>query len=85
MAERTAFPGRPARGGSALPLVVLLALRASNAGASISLESVAVEITRTLVGAIGILAAVPITTLIAVRWDGKRRPGRAASMAVRLR
>ena len=70
--------------GTALPLVVLLALQASNAGASISLESVAVEITRTLVGAIGILAAVPITTLIAVRWDGAPRR-RAKSMAVRVR
>ena len=70
--------------GTALPLVVPLALQASNAGASISLESVAVEITRTLVGAIGILAAVPITTLIAVRWDGAPRR-RAKSMAVRVR
>jgi uncharacterized membrane protein len=69
--------------GTALPLVVLLALQASNAGASISLESVAVEITRTLVGAIGILAAVPITTLIAVRWVTGQRPRRARAAQAR--
>ncbi len=54
--------------GTALPLVVVLALQRSNSGATISIESVAVEITRTLIGSIGTLAAVPITTLIAVRW-----------------
>ncbi len=41
------------------------------------------EITRTVVEAIGILAAVPITTLIAVHWE----PGtdRGGSLAVRSR
>jgi len=47
---------------------VLLVLQASNSGAAVSLEGAAVEVTRALVGAIGILAAVPITTAIAARW-----------------
>jgi uncharacterized membrane protein len=53
--------------GTALPLVVLLVLLASNLDSAISLENVAVEVTRMLVGVIGILAAVPVTTAIAVR------------------
>jgi hypothetical protein len=36
--------------------------------ATVSEEGVAVEIIRTLVGAIGVLAAVPLTTAIACRW-----------------
>ncbi|MFN8632104.1 MAG: YibE/F family protein, partial [Chloroflexota bacterium] len=69
--------------GTALPLVVLLVLQASNAGAVVSLESVAVEITRTIIGAVGIVAAVPITTAIAVRLvrpqdGGPAQPTRAA-------
>ncbi len=64
--------------GTALPLVVLLVLQASNAGAVISLESVAVEVTRTLVGAIGIVAAVPITTAIAVRLVAREPRGPSA-------
>jgi uncharacterized membrane protein len=82
--------------GTALPLVVLLVLQASNAGAVISLESVAVEITRTIIGAVGIVAAVPITTAIAVRLvrppqheavtprESARRPAPAMRQARRL-
>ncbi len=54
--------------GTALPLVVLLVLGSSSLGVSVSGEGVSVEIMRTVVGALGILAAVPITTAIAVRW-----------------
>jgi uncharacterized membrane protein len=54
--------------GTALPLVVLIVLQVSNMAATVSEEGVAVEIIRTLVGAIGVLAAVPITTAIACRW-----------------
>jgi uncharacterized membrane protein len=54
--------------GTALPLVVLILLQVSNMAATVSEEGVAVEIIRTLVGAIGVLAAVPLTTAIACRW-----------------
>jgi uncharacterized membrane protein len=54
--------------GTALPLVVLIVLQVSNMAATVSEEGVAVEIIRTLVGAIGVLAAVPLTTAIACRW-----------------
>jgi uncharacterized membrane protein len=61
--------------GTALPLAVLLVIQSSNGGAALSGEDVAVEVMRTIVGAMGILAAVPLTTAIAVRWvvrDGPR-------------
>jgi uncharacterized membrane protein len=54
--------------GTALPLIVLLALQVSNLGSALNEEAVAVEIVRTIVGAIGVLAAVPLTTAIACRW-----------------
>ncbi len=54
--------------GTALPLVVVIVLQVSNISATLSEESVAVEIIRTVVGAIGVLAAVPLTTAIACRW-----------------
>jgi uncharacterized membrane protein len=54
--------------GTALPLVVLIVLQVSNMAATVSEEGAAVEIIRTLVGAIGVLAAVPLTTAIACRW-----------------
>jgi uncharacterized membrane protein len=54
--------------GTALPLVVLIVLQVSNMAATVSEEGVAVEIIRTVVGAIGVLAAVPLTTVIACRW-----------------
>ncbi len=62
--------------GTALPLVVLLLLEGSNLTAAISGEDIAVEIVRTVVGAIGVVAAVPITTAIACRWvvRGSGRP-----------
>jgi uncharacterized membrane protein len=70
--------------GVALPLVVLLVLQAANLGAVVSEEAVAVEVIRTIVGAIGIVAAVPITTAIAVRWV-HRGPGYQGVQAPRPR
>jgi uncharacterized membrane protein len=60
--------------GAALPLLVLLALQIESVGLSVNEEIVAVEIVRTLVGSIGILLAVPITTAIAC-WLTVRRDG----------
>jgi uncharacterized membrane protein len=51
--------------GSALPLLVLLALQIENFSATVSEEVIAVEIVRTVVGSIGILSAVPFSTAIA--------------------
>jgi uncharacterized membrane protein len=53
--------------GAALPLAILLALAQQPLGAVANSEVVAIEIVRTLVGSIGLVAAVPITTWLAVR------------------
>jgi uncharacterized membrane protein len=70
--------------GSALPLLVLLALQIENFSATVSEEVIAVEIVRTVVGSIGILSAVPFSTAIAawlmpsasLRTDERRVAGR---------
>ena len=51
--------------GASLPLVVLLAAQPEPLGLLISRDLLATEIVRTLVGSMGIVAAVPITTGIA--------------------
>jgi uncharacterized membrane protein len=50
--------------GASLPLMLLLAAGDQSPLAIVSDEAVAVEILRALVGSIGIVAAVPLTTLI---------------------
>jgi uncharacterized membrane protein len=57
--------------GAALPLLVLLALQIESVGLSVNEEIIAVEVVRTLVGSIGILLAVPITTAIACWLTGR--------------
>jgi uncharacterized membrane protein len=52
--------------GASLPLIVLFAVSRQPAGLIINGELVAIEIVRTLVGSLGIVVAVPFTTLIAV-------------------
>ena len=52
--------------GASLPLLVLFAAGGANPLLIASGEAVAVEILRAVVGSIGIVAAVPLTTLIAV-------------------
>lgn len=51
--------------GAALPLLLLFSLSGSTLGQVITGELVAQEVIRTLVGAIGIVAAVPLTTVLA--------------------
>jgi uncharacterized membrane protein len=51
--------------GTALPLLVLLALQIETFSATINEEVLAVEVVRTVVGIIGILSAVPIATALA--------------------
>lgn len=60
--------------GASLPLIVLFAAGRQDPVLIVSGEQVAVEVVRALVGSIGIVAAVPITTAIAVFLMGRRFP-----------
>ncbi|HEY6627371.1 MAG TPA: YibE/F family protein [Acidimicrobiia bacterium] len=53
--------------GAAMPLLILLSLSRQPFASIASSEVVAVEIVRTLVGSIGLVASVPITTWLASR------------------
>ena len=53
--------------GSALPLLVLFSIQVRGLGFPLNEEIIAVEVVRTLVGSVGIVLTVPITTAIAVR------------------
>lgn len=53
--------------GASLPLLILFNLSAQPLGIVANSEVVALEIVRTLVGSMGLVAAVPITTLLASR------------------
>ncbi|MGI9584149.1 MAG: YibE/F family protein [Acidimicrobiia bacterium] len=60
--------------GASLPLAVLFILAAQSLGTVVNSEVVAVEIVRTLVGSIGLVAAVPVTTWLAARIVASRQP-----------
>jgi uncharacterized membrane protein len=60
--------------GASLPLIVLFAAGRQDPLLTGSQEIVAVEVVRALVGSIGIVAAVPLTTAIAVMLIGRRLP-----------
>ncbi len=64
--------------GAALPLLVLFVLSEQSLGTVANSEVVAVEIVRTLVGSIGLVAAVPFTTWMASVAVGAA-PGRSAA------
>ena len=51
--------------GASLPLLILFAGSPDGIGAVVTSESVATEIIRTLVGSVGLIAAVPLTTALA--------------------
>jgi uncharacterized membrane protein len=53
--------------GAAMPLLILYSLSGLSLGIVASSEVVSVEIVRTLVGSIGLVAAVPMTTWLAAR------------------
>lgn len=62
--------------GTALPLILILAAQQQPAGVLISFDALATEVVRTVVGSIGIVAAVPLTTAIAAYsagWGSRRR------------
>lgn len=67
--------------GAALPLLLLFSIAQSSVGAVANSELVAEEIVRTLVGSIGLVASVPVTTLLAALMVSADRPGTAAPAA----
>jgi uncharacterized membrane protein len=60
--------------GAALPMFLLFSLSGARIGYLINLEYVAEEVVRTMVGSLGLIAAVPLTTylssLVAIRSTG---------------
>jgi uncharacterized membrane protein len=62
--------------GASLPLLLLFTLANRPVGDVLTGELVAEEIVRTLVGSIGLVASVPITTALAAAVASKVRPGR---------
>jgi uncharacterized membrane protein len=60
--------------GASLPLLVLFAAGRQDPLLTASTEAVAVEVVRAIVGSIGIVAAVPLTTAIAVALIDRRLP-----------
>ncbi|MFF1547249.1 YibE/F family protein [Streptomyces sp. NPDC058291] len=65
--------------GAALPLLLLFSIAQSSVGAVANSELVAEEIVRTLVGSIGLVASVPVTTLLAALVVSADRPGTDAA------
>ncbi len=63
--------------GAALPLLLLLTDQALPFAYVLSQELISEEVVRMLVTSSGLVAAVPLTTLLAARWMAPRRPGRA--------
>ncbi|AXG55316.1 hypothetical protein SLCG_4161 [Streptomyces lincolnensis] len=63
--------------GAALPLLLLFSIAQSSVGTVANSELVAEEIVRTLVGSIGLVASVPVTTALAALVVSADRPGTA--------
>ncbi|MFE5039087.1 YibE/F family protein [Streptomyces sp. NPDC056683] len=61
--------------GAALPLLLLFSIAQSSVVTVANSELVAEEIVRTLVGSIGLVASVPVTTLLAALVVSADRPG----------
>ncbi|MFD8687929.1 YibE/F family protein [Streptomyces sp. NPDC059651] len=64
--------------GAALPLLLLFSIARSSVGAVANSELVAEEIVRTLIGSIGLVASVPVTTALAALVVAADRTGLAA-------
>ncbi|MFG3247910.1 YibE/F family protein [Streptomyces sp. NPDC048187] len=67
--------------GAALPLLLLFSIAQSGVGTVANSELVAEEIVRTLVGSIGLVASVPVTTALAALVVSADRPAQAAGAA----
>ncbi|MFD5743801.1 YibE/F family protein [Streptomyces massasporeus] len=61
--------------GAALPLLLLFSIAQSSVGTVANSELVAEEIVRTLIGSIGLVASVPVTTALAALVVSADRPG----------
>ncbi|WP_329209019.1 YibE/F family protein [Streptomyces sp. NBC_00683] len=64
--------------GAALPLLLLFSIAQSSVGTVATSELVAMEIVRTLVGSIGLVASVPVTTVLAALVVSADRTGLGA-------
>ncbi|WP_406420945.1 YibE/F family protein [Streptomyces sp. NBC_00873] len=64
--------------GAALPLLLLFSIAQSSVGTVANSELVAEEIVRTLVGSIGLVASVPVTTVLAAMVVSADRTGLGA-------
>ncbi|WP_329385096.1 YibE/F family protein [Streptomyces sp. NBC_01716] len=64
--------------GAALPLLLLFSIAESSVGTVANSELVAEEIVRTLVGSIGLVASVPVTTALAALVVSADRPESSA-------
>ncbi|MFF4350507.1 YibE/F family protein [Streptomyces sp. NPDC001530] len=64
--------------GAALPLLLLFSIAQSSVATVANSELVAEEIVRTLIGSIGLVASVPVTTALAALVVSADRPGTAA-------
>ncbi len=51
--------------GASLPMLLLFSFRNVNIGLATNIEFIAEEIVRTMVGSLGLFAAVPVTTALA--------------------
>ncbi|WP_129311913.1 YibE/F family protein [Streptomyces sp. L2] len=71
--------------GAALPLLLLFSIAQSSVGTVANSELVAEEIVRTLVGSIGLVASVPVTTALAALVVAADRPGEAGAPVGRQR
>lgn len=67
--------------GAALPLLLLFSIAQSSVGTVANSKLVAEEIVRTLVGSIGLVASVPVTTLLAALVVAADRPGPESATA----
>ncbi|WP_437045964.1 YibE/F family protein [Streptomyces sp. enrichment culture] len=65
--------------GAALPLLLLFSIAQSSVGTVANSELVAEEIVRTLIGSIGLVASVPVTTALAALVVSADRPGYEAA------
>jgi hypothetical protein len=70
--------------GAALPLLLLFSIAQSGVGTVANSELVAEEIVRTLVGSIGLVACVPVTTLLAALVVAADRPAAGTVAAARV-
>lgn len=69
--------------GAALPLLLLFSIAQSSVGTVANSELVAEEIVRTLVGSIGLVASVPVTTVLAALVVSADRTGLGAEAGTR--